>query len=362
MRDGILLYADVYRPLPAERRPVLLQRTPYGKSQATVTGIDYLRAARAGYVVVVQDVRGRFSSPGEFYPFLHETADGYDTVEWCAAQHWSNGRVGMVGGSYLGATQWLAAMARPPHLRALFPAITSSDYQEGWVFQDGAFQLGFCLSWVVGPLVLDNFERLVASKPDLTGSRELLIQSRDRMEEALNHLPLRRLPCLASGAAPYYGDWLEHADDDAYWKRWRTNTHDGEPAVPAYHVGGWYDTFLPGTLHSFTGLQAAQAAPQRLIIGPWTHATPQTSLAGEIDFGLGSAASSLDLDGIQLRWFDQWLRDRPDGLLEEPAVDLFVMGENRWRKEREWPLARARETRYYLHSRGDANSLRATAG
>ena len=358
MRDGILLYADVYRPLPTGRHPVLVQRTPYEKSQFAVTGIDYLRAARAGYAVVVQDVRGRFSSPGEFYPFLHEIADGYDTVEWAAVQPWSNGRVGMVGGSYLGATQWLAAIARPLHLRALFPAVTPSDYQEGWAFRGGAFQLGFCLSWVLGPLVLANFQHLAASNPSLAGSREMLIQAADQMGEAFRRLPLRQLPYFANGAAPYYDDWLEHADDEAYWDRWRIETHHSELAIPAYHVGGWYDTFLAGTLHSFAGLQAAQAAPQRLIIGPWTHATPLTSLAGELDFGLASAASSIDLDGIQLRWFDHWLRDKPSGLLEEPPVRLFVMGENRWRDEQEWPPARVRETRYYLHSQGNANSAR----
>ena len=263
----------------------------------------------------------------------------------------------MVGGSYLGATQWLAAIARPPHLQALFPSITPSDYQEGWVFQGGAFQLGFCLSWVLGPLVLGNFAHLSAAHPGLADTYELLVHAVDRLDESFRHLPLRGLACLAHGGAPYYDDWLAHADDAAYWSRWRIEAHHAALAVPAYHVAGWYDTFLPGTLRNFVGLRATDAAPQRLIIGPWTHATPLTGLAGEVDFGIGSAAAAVDLDGLQLRWFDHWLKDRPTGLLEQPPVDLFVMGENRWRQEREWPLARARETRYYLHSHGNANSL-----
>ena len=356
MRDGILLYADIYRPLSPGRYPVLLQRTPYDKSQPTVTGIDYLRAARAGYTVVVQDVRGRFASQGEFYPFMHEAADGYDTVEWAAGQPWSNGRVGMVGGSYLGAAQWLAAIAKPPHLKALFPTITPSDYQEGWVFQGGAFQLGLCLSWTLGPLVLANFQKLAASQPLPASLQETLTQTAERMDEAFRHLPLRQLPYLADGVAPYYDHWLEHAADESYWGRWGIEAQYGKLAIPAYHVGGWYDAFLAGTLRNFAGLQTAEATPQKLLVGPWAHTSPLTNLVGEVDFGIGSAASGIDLDGIQLRWFDYWLKGETSGILEEPPVRLFVMGENRWRDEQEWPLARAWEVRYYLHSQGKANS------
>ena len=356
MRDGIVLYADVYRPVRPGQYSVLVQRTPYDKGQGAVMGIDYQRAARAGYVVVVQDVRGRFASQGDFYPFLHEASDGYDTVEWAAAQLWSNGRVGMVGGSYLGAVQWLAAIARPPHLKAIFPAITPSDYQEGWVFQGGAFQLGFCLSWTLGPLVLANLQQMAVSQPALAGLREALVHAIEHMDETFR-LPIPGLSQLAEGAAPYYDDWIAHADDGAYWSRWSIERQYGELTLPVYHLGGWYDTFLAGTLRNYTGMQAAKGPPQRLIIGPWTHASPLTNVAGDLDFGVASAAASIDLDGIQLRWFDHWLKDEPRGTLDEPPVRLFVMGENRWRDEQEWPLARARETRYYLHSRGQANSL-----
>ena len=363
MRDGALLYADVYRPSQAGSYPVLLQRTPYDKGQSTVTGIDYLRAARAGYAVVVQDVRGRFASPGEFYPFLHEAADGYDTVEWAATQPWSNGNVGMVGGSYLGTAQWLAAIAKPPHLKALFPLITPSDYQEGWVFQGGAFQLGFCLSWTLLPLVLANFDAITAVRPELRRHREALLHLADHMDEALWRLPLAGLPLAGAedatpeGLAPYFSDWLEHADDAKFWRPWSIESHHAQLAIPAYHVGGWYDLFLPGTLRNFTGVQPPTHGARKLLIGPWAHAVPLSSLAGEVDFGIGSSAAGIDLDGIQLRWFDQWLKGERAGILDEPPVRLFTMGENRWRDEEEWPLARAEETRYYLHSNGHANSV-----
>ena len=355
MRDGVLLHADVYRPSRPGRYPVLLQRTPYDKASPAVTGIDYLRAASAGYAVVVQDMRGRFASQGEFYPFLNEASDGYDTVEWTAVQPWSNGHVGMVGGSYLGAAQWLAAMASPPHLKALFPAITPSDYQEGWVFQGGAFQLGFCLSWTLGPLVLENLPSLTATHSQLGQRRDELAHALDHLDEAFRHLPLLDVPYFQNGAAPYYYAWLRHADDAAYWKRWSVYAHHQRLRVPAYHVGGWYDPFLAGTLQNFTGMQQAGAFPQKLLIGPWAHTSPLASMVGELDFGTASAAG-IDLDGIQLHWFDHWLKGESDSILDEPPVRLFVMGANRWREEQEWPLARARDQYHYLHSRGHANT------
>ncbi len=158
MRDGVTLYADVYRPDTTDPIPVLLQRTPYNKAlgNSRVGNLDAIRAASHGYAVVIQDTRGRFASEGEFYPFLNEADDGYDTVEWCASQPWSSGKVGMYGGSYVGATQWLAAMAGPPSLGAIVPRITASDYYEGWTYQGGALAWGFILSWTLGQLALAN--------------------------------------------------------------------------------------------------------------------------------------------------------------------------------------------------------------
>jgi putative CocE/NonD family hydrolase len=167
MRDGVGLIADVYRPSPEGRYPVLLQRTPYDRSSNTnaMLMLNPVRAATAGFAVVVQDTRGRFESEGDFEPFLADIADGYDTVEWCAGQSWSNERVGMYGMSYVGATQWLAAIAHPPHLMAIAPQLTSSSFNDGWLRHDGVLALGFAGSWMLGNLAPDTFRRLRARDP-----------------------------------------------------------------------------------------------------------------------------------------------------------------------------------------------------
>ena len=186
-----MLYADIYRPEGLGPFPVLLQRTPYDKSgPRTATQLDPLRAAKAGYALIVQDTRGRHSSEGVFYCFRDEISDGYDTVEWAAAQPWSSGKVGMFGGSYVGATQWLAAIARPPHLTAIVPNVTASNYHEGWTYQGGAFELGFNVSWALGPLTLANYKKLSSSNRLPKESRRELIDAVDSMESVFRHLPV----------------------------------------------------------------------------------------------------------------------------------------------------------------------------
>ncbi len=168
MRDGVVLQADIFRPAAAGKYPVLLQRTPYNKNTIAVAMVrlDTIRMVRAGYVVVIQDTRGRYSSEGEFYAFRDDVCDGYDTVEWCAVQAWSDGNVGLYGASYAGSTQWLAAISTPPHLKAIFPIITTSDYHEDWVYQGGAFCLGFNQSWTMAFLAHDSYMRLAKTKPE----------------------------------------------------------------------------------------------------------------------------------------------------------------------------------------------------
>ena len=270
----------------------------------------------------------------------------------------------MYGASYVGATQWLAALAKPPHLQAIFPLITASDYHEGWPYQGGAFELGFAESWIVSGLVLPNFGHL-ARDLGLTGAdRAALLDAVDGMCEAFRALPIQDFPPLRRpGLAPYFQDWIAHPDDDEYWQRWAIDRHHGELDLPAYHVGGWYDIFLLGTLRNYTGMRSGAASErarrgQKLLIGPWHHGIPLTNLVGRTNFGLRSAALAIDLDGIQLRWFDYWLKDADNGVLDEPPVRIFVMGENVWRDEQEWPLARTEYVDYYLHSDGQANSRR----
>jgi putative CocE/NonD family hydrolase len=324
--------------------------------------LDPLRAARHGYVVVIQDTRGRYTSEGEFYPFRDDIHDGYDTVEWAASQPWSSGKVGMYGSSYVGATQWQAAKSCPPHLVAIAPRVTASNYHEGWTYQGGAFELGFNVSWTMGNLTLANFPSLAARKPIPQGRRVKLAQAVDALESAFCCLPLKEFPHLQDGLADYFYDWLAHPDYDDYWKHLSIEEYHSRITVPALNIGGWYDIFLGGTLRNYLGMReqgATEAARrgQKLLVGPWQHGSSRgPGIAGDHYFGLGSDPLAIDLEGVLLRWFDCWLKGANNGIMDEPPVRLFVMGDNVWRDEQEWPLTRARSVKYYLHSQGKANS------
>lgn len=364
MRDGVVLFADVFRPVAQGKYPVILQRTPYNKNLTTVGLLmfDVIRAAGEGYAVVIQDSRGRYASEGEFYTFRDDISDGYDTVEWCAVQPWSDGNVGMYGASYVGATQWLAAVSQPPHLKAMFPLITASDYHEGWTYQGGAFALGFNESWTMTFLAPDTFQRLMKTKPELGEKLGKMLQGVDDMCQWFRSVPLKDFP-LFGEAAPYFYDWLAHPDEDDYWAQWNIEARHHTIRVPACNVGGWYDIFLGGTIRNFLGMRECGATPearqgQKLILGPWFHTLPLNNIAGEVNHGLSTTSLAMDMDGLHLRWFDYWLKGKKNGVLEEPPVRIFVMGKNRWRTENEWPLARTQYTKYYLHSGGKANSLR----
>lgn len=277
----------------------------------------------AGFAVVVQDVRGRFGSPGAFAAIRHEGPDTYDTVEWVAAQPWCTASVGMTGRSYCGEVQWLGAVLRPPHLRAVVPMLTPVDPTGGWLYQGGAFQLGFNLFWL--RLLLD---------PDASG----------RIEPLARQLPLGRLEPFASDPlARFYFDWLEHDPGDPWWDRLRLGPRlDGLP-VAALHVGGWYDLYLAGTLESFRRVGG------RLVVGPWGHGSAYGAFPDHRfrEFGDGADA---DLTEVQLRFFARQLRGERNGLDDEPPVRLFVMGADRWRSEDRWPLARAVAERWYLRA------------
>ncbi len=324
--------------------------------------LDVVRTASEGYAVVIQDTRGRYASDGEFYTFRDDVLDGYDSVEWCAAQAWSDGNVGMYGASYVGATQWLAAISTPPHLKAIFPLITASHYHEGWAYQGGAFALGFNASWTLARLAPDTYMRLIRKDAASADRLRQLIGAIDDLRAWFQHLPLSDFPLL-NEVAPYFYDWLAHPDDDEYWARWNIESHHNAVGVPACNVGGWYDIFLGGTLRNYLSMCEYGATPesrqgQKLVIGPWYHTLPLGNVVGEVDYGFSSHAFVIDLDGLHIKWFDYWLKGKQNGLLDEPPVRIFVMGENVWRMEHEWPLARTQYTKYYLHSNGNAKSLR----
>jgi putative CocE/NonD family hydrolase len=342
MRDGVNLIADIYRPRAEGRYPVLLQRTPYDRRDPA-TG---LVLASHGYVVVLQDTRGRFDSEGEFRPFQNEAADGYDTVEWAAALPYSTGKVGMWGGSYVGATQMLAAMAHPPHLAAIHPYVTASEYYEGWTYQGGALMQWFVSSWSSG-LAVDTLRRKAAARP------------RDWVEglpEQGYHLI--DLPAVGD-LAPYLREWMAHDTLDDYWKATRVSDHYGEMTVKALHQAGWHDIFSRGSIENYLGMRAKAATPearagQRLVIGPWAHW--QTSPEGKVGDVVFGKQAVWDDDAALLEWADFALEDQPNAYATGAPVRIFVMGDNTWRDEQEFPPARARATRYYLHAATGANS------
>ncbi len=346
MRDGVTLRADIYRPKTEGKFPVLLVRTPYDKRNETNFG---LRGAARGFVVIAQDVRGRFESEGEWYTFVHESQDGYDTVEWAAALPYSNGKVGMFGGSYVGATQFLAALAKPPHLAGICPNVTASNYHDGWTYQGGAFEQWFNESWASG-LAENTMRRRAEQKYDALGG--------------ISVLPLISYPVLEApsgeGIAPYFKDWLAHPNFDEYWKRISIEDHYAQIQVPVYGMGAWYDIFLGGTVRNYVRLKTeagAEAARkgQRLLVYVGGHAGGWDSRkVGAVDFG---EKLPIDGDELTLRWYGWLLKGEANGVEKEKPVKIFVMGKNEWREEDDWPLARTRITKYYLHSAGSANGI-----
>ncbi len=349
MRDGVGLRADIYRPKQEGRYPVLLQRTPYNKAGGEDFG---MRAAAAGYVAIVEDVRGRYSSEGEWYPFKWESQDGFDTVEWAAALPYANGKVGMWGGSYVGATQMLTAMAHPPHLAGICPVVTASNYHSNWTYQGGAFEQWFNESWTSG-LAQDTLNRKIQSETNaMSGAWKL----------PLREYPLFNGPVKVDSPeslAPYFLDWLAHPSYDEYWKKWSIEDHYADIQVPALHVAAWYDIFQGGSLKNYAGLKEhagneAARRGQRLLVIVGGHAGGGRQI-GDVDFG--AAAAEFNEGQVTLEWYDFLFKGVQNGFAKKP-VRIFVMGANEWREEEGWPLARARAVKYFLHATKAANSLR----
>ena len=275
LRDGTITYADVYRPDASGEFPGLLLRTPHDKSSvgARTGNIDVIAAATRGYGVVTQDVRGRFSSDGEFYPFVDEINDGYDSVERVASQPWCSGRVGTFGSGYSGAAQWLAAKAVPPSLACIAPNHAPSDFHNGWVWQGGAFALGFNLWWTITHVAAANWDNISERLNMPVRLQELLLDAKDNLMELYRHLPMRDLQDLEGGFAPNYLDWLDHPEYDEYWKRICIEESYAEIAVPAFTYGGWYDGVLGGVTQNFCRMRELGATEdarkgQKLTIGP----------------------------------------------------------------------------------------------
>jgi uncharacterized protein len=348
MRDGVALRADIYRPQAEGKFPVLLQRTPYDKRNFTFG----LMGAQRGYVVIIQDVRGRYASEGEFYTFKNEMNDGYDTIEWAAALPYSDGKVGMFGGSYVGATQMLAAIMHPPHLAGICPVVTSSNYHASWTYQGGAFEQWFNESWTSG-LAQDTLNRKVKGATNAV--------------EGMGELPLANYPLFnlrghatsTASLAPYFLDWIAHPNYDQYWKRVSIEEHFADITVPALHIAAWYDIFLGGSLKNYEGMKAhggSEAARngQQLMVVIGGHSGSGRKV-GDVDFG---AEAAFEENDATLDWYDYLFKGVQNRFASGKPVKIFVMGANQWREEETWPLARAGETKYFLHSSGGANSVR----
>ena len=354
-RDGVTLRADIYRPNSPDKFPVILMRTPYDKSVGWAVA-PALQIVARGYVFIVQDVRGRYTSEGEWYPFRHEQADGYDSVEWAASLPYSNGKVGMTGASYVGATQMLAAISAPPHLAGIAPHVTASNYHDNWTYQSGAFEQWFNQNWTT-QLARDTLDRVIDQNTDA--------------RVGVPTLPLANYPVfnfgqlpadehLTASIAPYYLDWLAHPDYDNYWKQWSIEENFSKIAVPMLQVGGWYDIFSAGTLRNYMGVKAhgateAARTGQHLLMQIGGHAGFGRRI-GDVDFG-PHALENRDTEVI-LDWYDYLFKGVHNHFATDKPVNIFVMGANEYRQQDDWPPPQARYVKYFLHSEGKANSLR----
>lgn len=367
MRDGTYLYADVWRPDKPGKYPAILTRTPYNKNLMFPTQAGYMnpqRIARAGYAVVLQDVRGTGDSEGRAFLWKQEVEDGFDSVEGVAALPWCDGNVGMYGFSYFGYTQWAAAVARPPHLKAICPGMTHHVPRSFPFSAKGdAYKLQIHLGWFLSRS-LQELARKNLPEAEMKSTMKQLMNLLDTVEEQQRFLPMKDSPAvkIIEGLDlmdPGYAGTLRHIADDAFWKEAAGGPLPMENLdIPVFHIAGWYDAEMtPGVLNSYLKIEAMRKPlKQKMLIGPWIHTSNMPNVVGQLDFGLASSGAVVDVTGLHLKWFDRWLKGMDNGVDEEDPVSIFVMGDNAWRGEKEWPLARTNYTKCYLHSGGKANT------
>ena len=347
MRDGVVLRADVLRPKNGARFPVLVYRTPYGKHSAEQEYSTFRHAVERGYVVVIQDVRGRYASDGEFRPYENEGRDGYDTIEWTAKQTWSNGDVGSFGLSYPGAVQWLAAVENPPHLKAMVPAMTFST-PKNFFYAWGTWDMSW-IEWIWQNIAADV--RIKKNLPGPRTEKEVMSAWKEQSPKMLATVPLNQLESLRH-VAPYYYDWLSHPFDDPWWDWAELRNKYNRTKAAVLNLSAWYDdNYGPeGATTNFNGLLASRPAEKdkqtHLLLGPWVHGVDSTAKtkSGEREF---SIAAAIDYDETILRWMDHYLRGINNGEENEKPVRYFVMGKNEWRDADAWPPASDRKN-YYL--------------
>ncbi|MDJ0553958.1 MAG: CocE/NonD family hydrolase [Microcoleaceae cyanobacterium MO_207.B10] len=340
-RDGVRLDADIYRPDAEGEFPVLLMRQPYGRAIAsTVVYAHPIWYAANGYIVVIQDVRGRGTSAGKFQLFAHEIEDGIDTINWAAKLPGSTGEVGMYGFSYQGMTQLYAASDKPAALKTICPAMIGSDLYADWAYEGGAFCLQANLGWAI---------QLATETARLQGDE----QAYQELYQASRNLPLYdeipTSPKVINKYAPdsFYHKWIENFQPGEYWQNLSPNMENVD--IPMLHIGGWFDTYLRGTINFYQEMASRSKLPQKLVVGPWSH-IPWGRKVGAVNYGL---AASNPIDDLQILWFDQFLKGLNKGILERSPVSLFEMGSNKWRDFNFWPSNNYQF--YYLASKGLAN-------
>ena len=341
MRDGVILRADLFQPSAGGPFPVLVYRTPYGKKETRTVR----HAVERGYAVLVEDVRGRYVSDGEFNPYAQEPDDGYDTIEWAARQPWSNGAVGMFGLSYPGAVQWLAAIESPPHLKAIVPAMTFSTPQN-FFYAGGTWDMSW-LDWIWLNIAPDTRRRKHLSGP--TTHDSAVATWSGLAAKADREVPLDSVAELRD-IAPYYYEWLRHPPEDRWWNWAELRDKYPRVHVAVLNLSAWYDdNYGPeGATTNFAGLIASRAGARdprtHLLLGPWTHGGQEDTTSGDRTF---PASSTIDYDDVVLRWLDRYVRGIDNGVDREPRVRYYLMGANVWRTADQWPPA-SRAVTYYL--------------
>jgi len=367
MRDGTILYADIFRPDTGAKCPAIITRIPYNKSLMLPMASGYMnpqRFTREGYATIIQDCRGTGVSEGKKRLWEHESEDGYDTVEWTAAQPWCDGNVGMYGASYFGYTQWMTAAAQPPHLKTICPAEAAPTARDYPVDKGNVFGLQGHLSWYLRMCMLSL---IGTTLPPVEATMMLgkLTYMLDNIEEQCKYLPLTESPAAKIGEQlgmePSLSEFIINIKNDNYWEQLNSIASFEDITVPVFHLSGWYDQFCSNVLASYVGMKVRGGSDfarknQKLLMGPWFHGLALPSNVGSLDFGLASAGPSIDVTGMHIKWFDYWLKGIDNGIMNEPPIRIFVMGDNIWRNVKEWPPAETIYARYHFHSNGQANS------
>jgi putative CocE/NonD family hydrolase len=338
MRDGVQLSTDLYFPSGVRKAPLILIRTPYKKENEELAGRYF---SRRGYVVAVQDVRGRFASQGRWEPFVHEAQDGYDAIEWLAQQSWCTGKVGMIGASYVGWVQWWAASLHPPHLTTIIPNVSPPDPFHNLPFEGGSLGLRITFGWI--DIVENN------ATADISG-KAMKASSDKNYHELLKGLPVIDLfKSVVGKESAYWRQWIAHPLPDAYWRNTMFSQKLRTVDLPVFQQSGWFDGDGIGSKLNYLAMQEYGHANQKLTVGPWGHTDTAGRISMDRDFG---ATAAIDLQSDYLRWFDRWLKGEDNGIEREPLVSLFVMGSNQWLRGPTYPLPDTRFEKLYLGSGG----------